>query len=170
METRPLGDVNSRPAPTGDVRIRPAYPRDLSILVDFGAALALETEDLDLDRTTLRAGVQSVLDDLDRGTYYVAEREGTVVGSLLLTREWSDWRNGVFWWIQSAYVPPAERGGGVFRSLYEHVLEKAKVTPGVAGLRLYVVKGNEGARQTYRAVGMAETDYRLFELVLTEGE
>ncbi|MEW6073982.1 MAG: GNAT family N-acetyltransferase [Planctomycetota bacterium] len=146
------------------VRVRPAYPRDLTTLVEFNRAMAHETEDRALDPAVVTAGVQSVLDDPGRGSYFVAERDGRVVGGLLLTFEWSDWRNGVFWWIQSVYVRPGDRGGGVFRALYDHVRTKARVTPGACGLRLYVERGNAHARRVYAAVGMVESAYRLYEV------
>ena len=146
------------------VRVRAAYPRDLTAIAEFNRAMARETEARELDPEVLRDGVQAVFDDARLGAYYVAEREGSVIGSLLITPEWSDWRNGVFWWIQSVYVPHAARGAGVFRALYDHVLEKAKVTPGVCGLRLYVERENLHAQKVYVKVGMTESAYRLFEV------
>jgi GNAT superfamily N-acetyltransferase len=151
------------------VVVRAAGPADVETLAAFNRAMAAETEGKELDLARLRAGTEAVFADPARGRYVLAERaaEGgraTPVGCLLLTYEWSDWRNGVFWWIQSVYVDPAARGTGVFRRLYEHVHELARATPGVCGLRLYVERENELAQCVYRAVGMAESPYRLFEV------
>src|SRR5688572_31766536 len=107
--------------PSHPVRIRTAYPRDRPILVEFNRALARETEERELDPERVRAGVDAVFADPSRGTYYVALAGDEVVGGLLVTSEWSDWRNGAFWWIQSVYVLPSARRTGVFRQLYEFV-------------------------------------------------
>lgn len=145
------------------INIRPARPEDLDTLVDFNAAMALETEQLALDRSRLREGVAQLLGDRAKGQYRMAEREGVVVGALMLTREWSDWRCGDWWWIQSVYVRPEARRGGVFRALYESVEREARARTDVCGLRLYVERENARAQATYSALGMEETHYRLFE-------
>ena len=145
-----------------DIRIRPARRDDLDFLVDANAAMALETEDKPLDRDLLTRGVAAVFDDPARGFYLVAERAGERAGCLLITREWSDWRCGDWWWIQSVYVLPAVRRHGVFRALYDHVDAQARATPGVVGLRLYVEWENARAQATYRALGMEQVHYHLF--------
>lgn len=155
---------------TDQIRVRPAYPRDLTVLVDFQRAMARETEEKDLDPQTLLGGVNGVLEDPTRGSYWVAERKGKIVGSLMITPEWSDWRNGVFWWIQSVYVLPEARAAGVFRALYDHVLDKARTTRGVCGVRLYVERENKRAQKVYDAVGMKESAYRMYEVDFVLGE
>src|SRR5262249_7846778 len=145
-------------------RIRPAYPREIATLVEFNRAMAEETEARALDAERLRAGVEAVFADERRGTYWIALRDDEPVGALLVTTEWSDWRNGVFWWIQSVYVIPSARRTGVFRGLYGHVLERAHANPEVCGLRLYVDHENARAQAVYRALGMHEARYRFFEV------
>jgi len=146
------------------LRIRPAYPREIGVLVEFNAALARETEGRELDPTRLQPGVEAVFSDPGRGTYYVALRDEEIVGALLITTEWSDWRNGSFWWIQSVYVVPGARRTGVFRQLYDSILARARANPEVIGLRLYVDHENRSAQETYAALGMREARYRFFEL------
>ncbi len=148
-------------APT---RVRQAYPRDVPVLVEFNRAMALETEGRDLDPERLHLGVSAVLADPARGTYFLALRDEEPVGALLITLEWSDWRNGVFWWIQSVYVVPSARRTGVFRRLYEHVLERARAARDVCGVRLYVDHENRAAQGVYAALGMRAARYRMFEL------
>lgn len=144
-------------------RVREATPADLEVLVRFAAAMARETEGQDLDGPTLRTGVAALLADPARGRTFVVERAGAVVASLMLTLEWSDWRNGFWWWIQSVYVAPAERGRGHYRALHEHVRALAARQPDVCGLRLYVERDNRSAQATYRAMGMHEAPYRIYE-------
>ncbi len=143
--------------------VRPAVLSDLPLLVEFNAAMALETEGKVLDPAVLGPGIRAVFDQPGHGRYWVAERSGTVVGALLLTYEWSDWRNGIWWWIQSVYVAPAARRGGVFSSLYRTVESAARATPGVVGLRLYVERDNRNAEATYLALGMVDSHYRMLQ-------
>jgi ribosomal protein S18 acetylase RimI-like enzyme len=144
--------------------LRRAVPTDVAVVTEFNARLAFETENKALDRTTLEAGVSAVLADSSRGQYYVAEDEkGLIVGQLLITTEWSDWRNGWFWWIQSVYVREEARQSGVFRALYEHVAGLAQYQGDVIGLRLYVERDNLRAQKTYDRLGMSTTDYLLLE-------
>jgi ribosomal protein S18 acetylase RimI-like enzyme len=143
--------------------VRPAKPDDLDALVAFNQAMARETEDLALDEATLRAGVAALLADPARGRWFAVESGGEVVAALTLTTEWSDWRNGFFWWIQSVYVRPDRRRRGLYRVLHEHVRRLAETDPEVCGLRLYVERENVRAQATYRALGMRETHYRLYE-------
>ena len=148
--------------------------QDLEALVRFNAAMALETEGRVLDRQRLRYGVEAVLASSIRGFYVVGEAQGDhqprVVGQLMVTYEWSDWRNGYFWWIQSVYVDPQWRRLGVFRSMHEYVLSEARARPDVCGVRLYVEAGNTTAQAAYERVGLAPSAYRVFErdFVLTE--
>ncbi len=136
---------------------------DTSTIVDFNRAMALETEDKALDPSVLSQGVAALLKNPDLGFYVVAEYDGTVVGALMVTTEWSDWRNGVFWWIQSVYVQPAFRRQGVYRRLYQFVKDIAVEDSRVCGFRLYVAKDNAGAQQAYRTLGMSPTHYWIFE-------
>lgn len=157
---------------SGSIRVRDAADADLPWLADCAAAMALETEHKRLDPAVLRDGIAAGLADPARARYFVAMREQAVAGhesiavaagTLMLTTEWSDWRNGTWWWIQSVYVPPAHRREGVFTALYRHVEALARDAPGVVGLRLYVERGNAGAQRTYASLGMADAGYALFE-------
>ena len=147
-----------------DLTIRRAAPADEPVLVAFNAALAWETEHKRLDEAVLRAGVRAVFGDPAKGFYTVAERDGRVVGQVMVTFEWSDWRNGWFWWIQSVYVAEEARRGGIFRGLFEEVRRLAAAGPAVIGVRLYMERDNARAGETYRALGMAETTYHVLEL------
>jgi ribosomal protein S18 acetylase RimI-like enzyme len=145
------------------MRIRLATPDDAQILVDFNSAMALETERKQLFPEVIGAGVRSLLASPAAGFYLLAELGERVAGSLMITKEWSDWRNGTFWWIQSVYVRPELRRQGVYRSLYRHVQEMAAKDPAVCGFRLYVERENSHAQATYRSLGMKETHYKVFE-------
>ncbi len=147
-----------------DLIIRPAEPGDCATIVEFNAALARETEGKDLDRARLTAGVTAALADPGKAFYRLAQRDGRAVGQLMITREWSDWRNGDFWWIQSVYVVPVARRQGVFRALYADILAEAKRRPGVCGLRLYAERQNRRAHATYATLGMHDAGYRMFEV------
>ena len=143
--------------------VRDATPADIDILVQFNAAMARETEALTLDPAILRAGVAAVLAEPRRGFYLIGEQAGQIAGCLMITYEWSDWRNGDWWWLQSVYVRPEYRRDGVFRALYAEVERRAAAGTGVAGLRLYVERDNARAQHTYAALGMHETHYRMYE-------
>lgn len=146
------------------LRIRRGLPQDTEIIAQYNSALALETEGKILDQTKLLRGVKAVLSDPDKGRYYVAETlAGEVVGQLMITYEWSDWRDGSIWWIQSVYVAPGYRSQGVFRSLFEHVWEDARSTPGTVGIRLYVEEKNEAAQRVYGRLGMEPGGYHVLE-------
>ncbi len=148
--------------------IRQALPADAPTVVEFNRRLAEESEGKALDLTILAGGVATALADPQRkGPYYLAVEGETVLGQLQITFEWSDWRNGWFWWFQSVYVIEAARRRGVFRSLYEYVAELARREPNVVGLRLYVERDNHGAQRTYRSLGMEPTAYLLLERPLT---
>ncbi len=144
--------------------IRPATRNDFTEIAMCNSRLAEETEGKLLDLNVLLPGVCALLADPARGRYFLADEDGVVCGQLGVTYEWSDWRNGWFWWIQSVYVKPEYRGRGVFRMLFEHVSAAARAEPDVIGLRLYVEQENAGAREVYRRLGMTETGYRLLEL------
>ena len=146
------------------VVVRPATREDAEFLVRGNAEMALETEHLSLDLDRLRDGVHAVFEDPSRGFYLVAEVDRKRAGQMMITYEWSDWRNGVFWWIQSVYVVPEFRMQGVFKSLYRHVDEAARARADVCGLRLYVESQNERAHRTYERCGMAPTVYQMFEV------
>ena len=147
--------------------IRPAAPDDLDAIVAGNIALAEESEGVQLDRDTLRAGIRALLDERAPGRYWIAELDGEVVGQLLITFEWSDWRNRMVWWIQSVYVAPAARRRGVFRALYEHAKREAQAQ-GAGGLRLYVDVTNNRAQAVYAALGMKGDHYRVFEDMFVE--
>lgn len=152
---------------TTEVHIRPAHGDDAGVIVEFNRALARETEGRELDPALVGPGVRALLADPAKGRYYVAERGGVVVGQLMLTFEWSDWRNGLFWWIQSVYVDAAHRGGGVFSALYRRVEAEAHATPGVCGLRLYMEHHNERARRAYLRLGLRPAGYEVLEADFT---
>lgn len=143
--------------------VRRAHPAEAATLAEFQLRMARETEDLALDPETLARGVDGVFAEPSRGAYWVAEAAGRIVGSLLVTSEWSDWRNGTVWWIHSVYVLPEERGRGVFRRLYEHLRQAVEAAPDVKGLRLYVERGNAAAQRVYERLGMTKEHYELFE-------
>ncbi len=146
--------------------LRDARLPDIPFLVDCNAAMALETEHKALDQATLAHGVAAVFEDPHRGGYLIAEVDGAPAGCLLVTHEWSDWRCGDWWWIQSVYVVPARRRHGVFRALYAEVERRARAA-GAVGLRLYVEHGNTRAQQTYAALGMEEERYRMLRRSFT---
>ena len=145
-----------------ELTIRAATADDLATIVDFNVRLAAESEDVSLDRDTLRRGVRGVLADAARGSYYVA-CAGDIVGQMMHTREWSDWRNGDIWWIQSVYVHPDHRRRGVCRSLYAHLKARAAAAPDVVGLRLYVERENATAQAAYANLGMGRAGYLVMQ-------
>jgi len=148
------------------LQIRPAQLTDLDFLVQGNLAMALETEHLQLDAATLRPGIEALLRGEQAGVYWIAARGHTPVGQLMVTFEWSDWRNRIVWWIQSVYVVPDARRHGVFRALYLHT-RRASEEAGAAGLRLYVDATNTRAQAVYRALGMSGDQYRVFEDMFT---
>ena len=145
-------------------RIRTAVRSDVDLLARFNQAMAQESEDKPLDLDRIKAGIVGLLERPAEGYYLIAEDpRGEPAGALMLTFEWSDWRNGRFWWIQSVYVRPEFRRKGVYSALHEHVRNAARADSESCGLRLYVERENTGAQATYRAMGMVETHYRLYE-------
>jgi len=145
------------------MNIRLAQTSDIDALVEFNQAMALETEEKQLDQAVLRRGVEAVFGDAGKGFYVVADEEQRIVGGLMVTFEWSDWRNGWFWWIQSVYIRPEGRGRGIYRQLYEFVKDSSEKAGNVCGFRLYVEKQNEHAQNVYQKVGMNETYYLMYE-------
>ncbi len=143
--------------------IRYANQDDATTIVNFNSAMAIETENKQLDSNTVNKGVNEILNNSDNGFYLIAESNSVPVGQLMLTKEWSDWRNGEFWWIQSVYVHPDNRGKGIYKQLYNEVTKLAKTEKNVCGIRLYVDKANTIAQQVYAKSGMEESKYLLFE-------
>lgn len=144
-----------------ELNIREAVAADAASIANLNARLAAETEDRTLDPARVASGVAALLGDPTRGRYWVAEDGGRIVAQVGVTYEWSDWRNGMIWWIQSVYVEPSSRGQGVFSSLYRHVESLARNA--AVGLRLYVDVKNHPARRTYTKLGMAEPGYLVME-------
>lgn len=144
--------------------LRIAQRSDAETIARFNVALAKETEHFDLDYDRVLRGVNGMFDEQSRGFYLLAEVNNEIAGQLMITYEWSDWRNGVFWWIQSVYVKQQFRAQKVFKSLYEHIVSLARKEGNVCGLRLYVEKQNGRALAVYQKLGMKITDYNLLEV------
>ena len=147
------------------MNIRIAQKTEANDLVEFNQAMAFETEGKKLDSEVLRQGVEAIFDDEKKGFYVVAEENGKIVGGLMVTFEWSDWRNGWFWWIQSVYILPEMRGRSLYSKLYEFVKNRAAEAGNVCGFRLYVEKENEHAQAVYKKLGMEKTYYLMYEEV-----
>jgi len=146
-----------------DITVRHANASDADVIVAFNRAMALETEGKVLAEEISSRGVAGLFANPSLGFYVVAESGREVIGALMITTEWSDWRAGSFWWVQSVYVRPEARRQGVYRSLYRFVGDMADKDPDVCGFRLYVERENSTARQAYKALGMEETNYVMFE-------
>ncbi len=149
--------------PTTPWNVREALPADAPSLVDFNCAIARETEDKELDREIVSRGVVRGLEQGAEVVYLLAEKDGRPIGSLMLTREWSDWRDGWMVWIQSVYVDSEFRGQGVFRSLLDAATERAQANPDVVGLRLYVENENQRAQMVYARTGFEDPHYKVLE-------
>jgi ribosomal protein S18 acetylase RimI-like enzyme len=167
MVTSPK-DNGLSPMPVLDhLNVRRARPEDAATIASFSAAMALETEGRRLDLGRLYDGTIALLESPDRGFFMVAEMEQAddrqLLGQLMITYEWSDWRNGAFWWIQSVYVDPVWRRRSVFRRMHETVMATAKTSPNVCGVRLYVEENNSAAQAVYRKVGLTLSSYAIFE-------
>lgn len=143
--------------------IRRAGIEDAKALSQFNQNMALETEGITLIPEIIDAGVKTMIENPQMGFYLVAEEDGIIAAALMVTTEWSDWRNGLFWWIQSVYVLPEFRRRGLYRLLYEKVKTLAENDAGVCGFRLYVEHENAIAQKTYQSLGMEETHYKLYE-------
>lgn len=150
------------------ILIRSAGRDDAAIIAEYNAAMALETEHRRLDLAVLRPGVERAISQPEGARYFLAEMERRVVGQLMITFEWSDWRNGMFWWIQSVYVHPDFRSRGIFKGLYRHVEALARQS-GACGLRLYVERENRAAQEVYRRLGMEDAGYAVFERDWSKG-
>ena len=157
------GASPSSDASNNAVRVRAGQLDDTETIARFQERMALTTENRRLDAELVRNGIKNAMQDARRGRYLVAEIDQRIVGSLLVTQEWSDWRNGWFYWIQSVWVDEDYRRRGVYRALHEHVRQEAREAAEVCGVRLYVERDNERAQSTYRSLGMVETAYRLYE-------
>lgn len=145
--------------------IREGRHEDIATIVEYNFNLAKETEHIELNLDKLYKGVQRIIEDRSKGIYFIYEEDGKVLGQLMVTKEWSDWRNGEFWWIQSVYVHKEHRQKGIFKSLYKHVENMVLENGELCGLRLYVEKENYTAQNTYHSLGMDETYYKLYEMV-----
>lgn len=145
------------------LNIRAAVAGDAAIIAEFNTAMAWESEGIALDGATLRAGVSAALADPAKAFYLLAEVSGNPVGQLMVTTEWSDWRNGWIWWIQSVYVKPERRRQGVYRRLYRRLQEIAAERGDIRGMRLYVMRENWRAKRTYESLGMSHSEYDLYE-------
>lgn len=146
-----------------NIAYREATPDDAESIIEFQLAMARETEELRLDREILTRGVHAVFADPSLGRYFVAEGDGRVVASLMITYEWSDWRSGMVWWIQSVYVTPEFRRRGIYAGLYQHVRAMVEAEPAIRGIRLYVDNRNKPAQEVYARLGMEGEHYRVFE-------
>jgi ribosomal protein S18 acetylase RimI-like enzyme len=146
-----------------EILIRDANIKDHSHIVDFQMAMALETEELILEQNTLSKGVKAVLEDPSKARYFIAEGEGKPAGMLMITTEWSDWRNRWVWWIQSVYILPECRKMGIYKILYEHVKRIVSNSDSIGGIRLYVDRRNTRAQAVYTNLGMNGDHYATFE-------
>src|SRR3954464_7939352 len=148
------------------MKIREASPIDGAIITEFNLRMAWETEQRRLDPQRVGQGVTALLNDPAKGSYYVVEvqtgERWIIAGQLLITYEWSDWRNGNFWWIQSVYVDKSARGQGVFKSLYAHVVTEAKKVENVLGIKLYVDRHNGTAIKSYPNLGLHRSNYEIY--------
>lgn len=151
------------------ILVGPASPEDAAQLAQWAKAMAWETERKILADEDIGPGVRRAIEQSGLAQYFIAKLDGSPAGCLMLTHEWSDWRNGLWWWIQSVYVQPAFRRKGVYRALHAHVLHLAEDNPDVLGLRLYVEKDNHDAQKTYRALGMHDSHYRVYACTTREG-
>jgi GNAT superfamily N-acetyltransferase len=147
--------------------IRPAIAEDAPVVAEFNRRLARETEGRELDADTVAAGVRALLEDPAKGRYFVAVEAGEIIGQIMHTHEWSDWRNGDIWWIQSVYVRADRRGQGVFTGLFRHLEALARADRGVRALRLYVERNNAAAQAVYRKLGLHGGEYEVMEIDFT---
>jgi L-amino acid N-acyltransferase YncA len=143
--------------------IREATNQDIPSIIDFQLKLALETENITLEISTLTRGVHELFKDSTKGSYYVAEEQGEVIGCLMTTYEWSDWRCGTVIWLQSVYIAATHRGKGVYKKMYEHIQQMVLNAPDLRGIRLYVDKSNQSAQLVYSKLGMNGEHYQVFE-------
>ncbi len=151
---------------TDQIKIRKAELKDATTIAAYNRRMAMETENKELDEKTVTHGVKALIKDPHKGFFLVAEIKGDIVGQMMVTNEWSDWRDKFFLWIQSVYVPQEHRRKGVFSALFNHLKAHARYKKNVAGLRLYVEQNNETAQETYRQLGMYKPGYDMFEIEL----
>lgn len=149
-----------------EIKVRYATAAEASRIADFNRKMALETEGLELNETTAMGGVVALMGHPERGFYLVAEADGAMAGCLLVTHEWSDWRNKMFWWLGSFYVKPELRGRGVYAALYAKAEELAAKEGNVCGFRIYVHKSHQPSQEVCRNLGMVEKEYIVFEDML----
>lgn len=147
------------------MKIRPALSADIAKLVAFQIAMAKETEDIILDEKIILRGITSVLNDKQKGRYFVAEDNKILIGCFMVTPEWSDWRNGYFIWLQSVYVCPDYRRKGVFHKMYHYLKEIVQNNIDYRGIRLYVERENQNAINAYMSIGMSDSDYKMLEWI-----
>jgi L-amino acid N-acyltransferase YncA len=147
------------------VTIRPATIEDIPVLVELQQRLALETENMALSEITLEKGLRIMLNDPNKGCYYVAEITDRIVGCFMVTYEWSEWRSGTFYWLQSVYVRREHRGSGIFKKMYAYLMALINTHPELLGLRLYANKSNIKAQDVYRALGMDGEHNVMFEMM-----
>ncbi len=148
-----------------ELTLRRAGFGDISHIARNNCRMAAETEDRQLDEPEVRIAVRALMEDASKGFYLLAtDANEELVGQLMVTYEWSDWRNGTFWWIQSVFVEPSARRSGVYRAMYAHLLDEARHSPDICGVRLYVHRDNTRARETYAALGMVRPDYEMYEV------
>ena len=145
------------------ITVQKALPKHIDVLIDFQQRLAYESEEVTLDAATLRKGMEAMFADPGKGLYYIASDGEDVVGCHMITYEWSDWRNGMAWWLQSVYVRESHRKKGVFKIMYDNVISMIKKDPNLIALRLYVDKSNERAMKVYAAMGMDGSHYTVYE-------
>ena len=145
------------------INLRMATVRDIDNITLFNTEMAFETESIYLDQSDLRLGIAAVLSDSNLGFYLISELEGVMIGQILITKEWSDWRNSWFWWIQSVFVEPNRRRMGVYSAMYKKIVDMAGREGNVCGLRLYVDRDNLSAKQVYSHLGMSQSHYDLYE-------
>ena len=152
-----------------ELLVREAKKSDACKIVEFQMAMALETESLELEKNVLTLGVNAVLEDPSKARYFIAEEGGNSIGMLMITLEWSDWRNGWVWWIQSVYTDPKYRGKGVYKLLYQYIKTHVQRSDNIRGIRLYVDKTNVTAQKVYKALGMNGDHYSTYEWMRDNG-
>lgn len=152
------------------IRVRRAVREDAGTIASFNAVMAVETEGITIPDEVAHPGAEAVFDDPSLGFYLVAETDGAIVGSLMITYEWSDWSNALYWWIQSVYVSSEHRRRGVYRALHNGVLELAREAGNVRAIKLYVFEDNERAKSTYESMGMERAHHAIYEMAVRPGE
>ncbi|MBA4055827.1 MAG: GNAT family N-acetyltransferase [Marivirga sp.] len=145
------------------IQIQKAAPEHIDTLIEFQQRLAFESEGVNLHPDTLRSGMNAMFTDPSKGSYYIAQEDGLIVGCHSVTFEWSDWRNGMVWWLQSVYVRESHRKKGIFKMMYDNLINTIQHNPELIGLRLYVDKSNERAMKVYESMGMDGSHYTVYE-------